>query len=364
MINLSCRFCDYKSTRRCNIKRHENSKHSDMQIQTEEELICKFCDRTFSTKHNCIRHMVAYCKNKCKTQDVNIKTQNVNVLTQNVNSITQNVNIETQNVNSEHIKHHNDTKLTCDLCNKQFTRQWNLTRHMANCKGVSDPYQCYVCRHTFSSSASKSRHMKTCKAVIQPESTTTSLSPQTTNIDTQINNVTNQNANTINNNKITINVNLNNFGEESLDHITPDMLTRFAKEINNGLAKLIDTIHFNPDAPQNHNIRLENVKGQLVAVYQNNEWTIRDMNDAVTNMISNGCRLLTDHYYNTEHLQKEDAEKHYGVIQKKLSSIGCKDRNSYFPTKRLVIASLHNQRNKQVDNMRQIENNDGEVIHV
>lgn len=362
MMKFSCRLCDYSSNRLGNVKRHETSKHTNDFKHTDDERSCPFCDRKFSTKYNCKRHVVMYCKEIEKSQSTNSTTQNVNLKTQNVNLRTQNVNISTQNVdtssendeNDENEQHCTSTHAmyTCDGCQRTFSRRWNLSRHVLNCKGVTHPYQCHVCREIFSSAASKSRHLKTCKATTinrTPQTATPSTTQGTINIETQINNTTNQNANTINNNNITINVNLNNFGEETLDHITPDMLTRFAKEINNGLAKLIDTIHFHPDAPQNHNIRLENVKGQLVAVYQNNEWIIRDMNDAVTNMITNGCRLLTNHYYSSEDLQKEDNEQHYGIIQKRLSSIGCKDRTSYFPTRRLVIASLHNHRSKQSD---------------
>lgn len=122
-------------------------------------------------------------------------------------------------------------------------------------------------------------------------------------------------------NTITINVSINNFGEESLRHIT----ATFAKEINHGIAKLIDTIHFNPDVPENHNIRLENVKGQLVAVFQNNSWVIQDMNDTVNHMIDKGSRMLTNHYHTSSNLQKEDMDMNHGIIYRRLNSVTCRE---------------------------------------
>lgn len=280
----------------------------------KNDATCTFCNQVFSNKYNCTRHIKLHCKSKLTIVQSTMKTD----------------------------------EFKCDKCMKPFTRHWNMVRHSERCKGTTQPFECHICHEIFSSYASKSKHVKLCKCKHTPfidnheesevdeEHSSSTKGCATINI--------NQTATTINNTNFTISVNLNNFGEESLDHITAEMLTKFAKEINYGLAKLIDTIHFNPNVPQNHNIRLENVKGQLVAVYQNNEWTIRDMNDTVKCMINKGCKLLTNHYNTSRELQKEDKEQHYGIISNRLNSISCKDRKTYFPTKRLIVASLHNHK--------------------
>jgi uncharacterized C2H2 Zn-finger protein len=306
--------------------------------------------------------MQLYCKRVGSPQKVIIEPQNVIIEPQNVIIEPQNVIIEPQKVIIDPqnviiepqkviIEKADDAShgYRCERCYKLFTTLWSLKRHEPICKEISNPLQCHICNKVFTHASNKSRHLQSCKIeFIKKENSRIQeppqpVAPQSSN---QINNNITINTQNTNNN-ITINVNLNNFGEESLDHITQDMLTKFAKEINCGIAKLIDTIHFNPEVPQNHNIRLENIKGQLVAVYQNNEWVIKDMNDTVKHLINNGCRLLTDHYYNSEELQKEDNHQHFGVIYKHLCGVNCKEKSVYFPTRRLVIASLHNQKRQK-----------------
>lgn len=88
MIIFSCKECGYKSNKMSNLKRHVNSKHSCVAYNTETNLQCTFCDRKFTTKYNCTRHMVLYCKKRYETQNVDI----------------------------------------CEKCGKTFKRSWNLCR--------------------------------------------------------------------------------------------------------------------------------------------------------------------------------------------------------------------------------------------
>jgi hypothetical protein len=64
----------------------------------------------------------------------------------------------------------------------------------------------------------------------------------------------------------------------------------------------------------------------------------------IDQLISNGCKILYDHYQSSTDIQKEDVEKHKGTIQESLLKSCLKHRSTYVPTKRMIIASLHNDR--------------------
>jgi hypothetical protein len=286
--------------------------------------------------------MVQNCKENPKSQNVSISLQNVSIPSQNVSIPSQNISISSQNVSI--CSDPTDSVIKCERCYKKFTLLSSLRRHEPICKETSDPLQCPLCKKYFAFPSTKSRHMARC------EGARTLATDNVTNIQTTTNNIgVQQNAQTINNNtnnNYTINVALNNFGQESLDHISQSMLDKFVKEIRTGVAKLIDEIHFNPNVPQNHNVRIQNVKGRTLAVYKNNEWCVQDMSEVINHLINNGCRILYDHYESSETLQKEDTELHHGVMLKNIYSLNIKNPLTFFPTKRQIIASLENQRLK------------------
>ena len=51
-------------------------------------------------------------------------------------------------------------KISCQLCNKLFSRYNHLKRHLLT-HGGEKPYSCDVCGKSFTRSEHKNRHMKT-----------------------------------------------------------------------------------------------------------------------------------------------------------------------------------------------------------
>jgi hypothetical protein len=169
------------------------------------------------------------------------------------------------------------------------------------------------------------------------------------------NNIQNQYQNsTINNNtsihntqnntqNITMNIQLNNWGQERLDHITPEMLTEYVRQIHgNGVANLIEHIHFDPKIPENNNVRIASIKGHTLMVFENNEWKIKDTNAIIHLLIGNGCRMLFNHYGKSEELKHEDKNQHHLILYKSLLDVSTREPDVYYPTRRKIMASIRN----------------------
>lgn len=58
---------------------------------------------------------------------------------------------------------------------------------------------------------------------------------------------------------------LRDFGSENLSHISNDFVKPCLWQMNEGLVK---EIHFNPDVPENHNVRLASTKQQKFEIWQ------------------------------------------------------------------------------------------------
>jgi hypothetical protein len=82
---------------------------------------------------------------------------------------------------------------------------------------------------------------------------------QTNNIENQTN-IENQNniENQTNNN--TINIHINAFGKENTDYLDDQAIVECIDRIFNSVPAILKRIHFDPDHPENHNIKITNKK--------------------------------------------------------------------------------------------------------
>ena len=115
-----CQRCDYSSTRRYDLRRHERRKIPCVSKQAEAPSIVETQNR-FSTGQN----VSPTGQNVSPTgQNVSPSEQNVSPTGQNVSPSEQNVSPSEQNV------------FQCERCKKAFSSIKSLKRHNISCKGV------------------------------------------------------------------------------------------------------------------------------------------------------------------------------------------------------------------------------------
>jgi len=88
---------------------------------------------------------------------------------------------------------------------------------------------------------------------------------------TKVTNNNNDNSKNKTINNIT-NVTINAFGEEKIDYITDEKKIKYCKENYKSLKTYLNDVHFNPDHPENHNIKLQNKKEKMCLIMENNKW--------------------------------------------------------------------------------------------
>ena len=105
------------------------------------------------------------------------------------------------------------------------------------------------------------------------------------------NNGTINNSITVNNQNV-INVNINSFLKEDTNYISSEFVMNCAKRLNNGLIDFIKTIRFNPEHPENMNVKIHRIKQKTLYVYKQNRWEICDAKWTLEEMIVHGARIL------------------------------------------------------------------------
>jgi hypothetical protein len=270
-------------------------------------------------------------------QKVDMEEQKVAFLEQKVASEVQKVPFLVQKVASE-VQKVPQSSHCCSNCYKEFTSMKSLRRHADICKHIQNPLECERCHKILSSKSTKSRHMQICTGrssnLVTMDSKPTTNPPPVNTLFQNIGTIQNQWNQTI--------ININTFGQENKAHLTPDFLDSCLRNITGkGVCDLIEKVHFNPDLPENHNVRLESTKRNMLRVKEEDRWRICDKTEVIDKLIETGCRDLHVHYLESK-IKEEDEIEHFRVICHSLMAIYHKNPGIYHPICRNIFAKILN----------------------
>jgi hypothetical protein len=152
-------------------------------------------------------------------------------------------------------------KLSCNNCNKAFTRSDNCKRHEIICP-------------------KKDERIKELEERIN----NLTNNPQT------INNTTNNNTNTNSHNttNITNNIVLNNYTDPDMSHIKNGELLKALKDKIDAYANIFELIYFHKNAPQNHSILYPNIRNDRILMFNDGNFktmSIEDFNNVLDNQV-------------------------------------------------------------------------------
>jgi len=309
---LKCPLCSYSTDRTYNFKRHVATKHDSCEIVPQ--------------------------------QNINLPQQNISIPQQNISTPQQNISISQQNISiSDDIDQNTceKDKCICILCAKKFAHKWVLDRHTKTCKGTSNALECHLCGKEFAHVQSKHRHIKTCKGRPCTELT---IPANTTQILSQTNNNNNYTSCNVNNGTVnnTVNINVNCFGQENMQHITNAFKDARLHEFNGrGIFNLIKSVHFNPELPENHNIRKHDNK--YCKVFDDGEWMLRSLKSAISDLVHRYKQVLCERLIDIDYKKLEMCEETWMQIWQNLMKFD-KNKNpaDFYRTIRDVMALMEN----------------------
>jgi hypothetical protein len=95
-----------------------------------------------------------------------------------------------------------------------------------------------------------------------------------------------QNHNTVNNNIGTqVNITINAFGKENIDYITQKQCLKIVNQVFNSVPAAAQIVFFNPDHPENHNIKIPNKKEPYAMIMKDDStWEMTDRKKAIEKM--------------------------------------------------------------------------------
>ena len=268
MVQYECFRCGYNTKYKSSFIDHLNRKY--ICKPTEDDIEIKEIKKFYGFENhtniapNCSK-IAPFCSKIAPTEDVPI-APNCSKLLQNVPKIAPNCSILLQN---------NSCKAKCEYCLKTFSRNSNLTKHLKTCKKKKNAEMLAITQN---------------EKIIKMEKEIEEL--KNYKIQTQ-NNITHTNShNTINNT-----ININNYGDENLKHLRSKDFANLLDGIYGAVPKLIKKIHFDPEHPENQNIKLPNKKLPYLKVMKDNKWELVNKKPELLDLIDSKYFLLKERYY-------------------------------------------------------------------
>ena len=190
----------------------------------------------------------------------------------------------------------NDSKMSykCKVCKKSYSKNSNLHRHMKKC----------IKNETVSLTIDQSNDIKLSDyiKVIEKEKKdilreNKLIKKEKKAMRKEIEKLIDKVGNTTNNNNLLQqNVYINNYGNENLNYLTEGYLTSLLKIPCGSVLTLLKDIHFNPNHPENHNVKIPNRKEKFAIVYMNGQWKLRKKSEVISSMVDMSYNIVDCHF--------------------------------------------------------------------
>ncbi len=319
---------------------------------------CSTCNREFKKKCHLDDHLNK--KNKC-IQEIDI-TQNNTKIPQNNTKIPQNNTKLDNNILNVTMPIKND--LDCNYCKKAFARKDALTRHMNQyCpvakqqnkekREIFDKLLLLETKNKQLEEEMKNKNERLENKNEQLENEIKTLKKAMKKTQPITNNTLNNNNNINIGN--TTNIIMVSYGHEDLSKITTKMLSAACKKGYNSIVHLVETVHFNPEFPENHNVYIPSVKDKHAMIYYDDMWNLKNKDEVVNDMYDTNRDYIMENIEGISNLLNDgekralnrwlDSEKNKDKSDKDKKAIECTHEN--------LKLLLHNKRHIPVGTRKQ-----------
>lgn len=215
----------------------------------------------------------------------------------------------------------------CIVCNTGFKSKKNLEKHTINSKlhlkrissSDAEPHQC-ECGKQYSYRQSLHLHKKRCK--FNP-STQQNLESKIEKLQNQIEQLliaqtcsSTTNIGTQNNN---VHITINAFGKENVDYITNKVCLQIVNQVFNSIHTAAHIVFFNPDHPENHNIKIPNKKEPYAMVMKDNQqWEIMDRKKAIAEMTQKSYHVVEESFEKVQNQVKPSKQDNFQKFRDKM----------------------------------------------
>ena len=105
---------------------------------------------------------------------------------------------------------------------------------------------------------------------------------------------------------------LNEYGKEDISYISDNYFEDILNNPDYSITELVKHIHFNPEHPENMNIKITNKNKPYASIYNNKGWKIVDRKEIIYDLVRKGFTIIKDKVINEPML----CDKKYQMFKK------------------------------------------------
>ena len=212
----------------------------------------------------------------------------------------------------------------CKDCHCSFKRKTNYETHLTSNKHKNrvskqnkPSFVCSICNKSFSHCSSLSRHKTNCEGNQEKEETIVrkiDLAAEIQELHRMLEEIQKSRIEEIMKSENKVNVNC--FGDEDLDYITHNDILDCMNNMNVSIPVLLEKIHFDPEHPENNNVRIPNKKLPYTRfVNSRSQWEYNYKNNTIHSMIENAYNILCDTFEEKQHELDVNTQQNFRDFQ-------------------------------------------------
>ena len=269
MVNYTCPRCGFTTNIKTKYTSHLRRKYLCKNTLSDDNLYNEYVKYEINEKLNI-------------PQNNTISHINTTKNTQNTTNIQKNNTKNTQNNTKK------NKKYECSYCNKTFSRNDSLNRHLRSCKEKKkddeDKQNLLNLVNLLNKQLEEQRDQMN-KQLEQLDKKDRQIEEIINKKDKQIDELIKKAGINIGTQNIQQNINILAYKNTDISHLTDTDYLRCLKHSNFCIPHLIEKIHFNPKKPENHNIYISNLKNNYAMVYDGGKWNIKDRDESIQSLI-------------------------------------------------------------------------------
>ena len=111
---------------------------------------------------------------------------------------------------------------------------------------------------------------------------------------------------------------VNSLGNENIEHLTDQIICKLIKTAPfTCVLQLIEKIHFDPEHPENHNIKLTNKKTNYAEIVRNKKWVTANKKQVIDDVIQNSYYIIDEKYVENKKSISEKVQERFENFQEK-----------------------------------------------
>ena len=292
--------------------------------------ICLSCNKDFKQKSNYINHTINKIKPCSKINNINSQN-NINIV-DIFEIIDNNINDNDDYKNDKNEKNETNETNTCKYCEKNFTRNNNLQRHLnGRCKSKKNIDELEKLKEKFNFLVNNYQNLE--KENENLKIINEKLKHKNINTAQIINNTITKNDNKQINNGIINNVNIQvvQFGNEDINKLDlTDAIKLYLKSTGgNIVSNMLKYINLNEKYPENHNICITDISREIVKMHNGTKFIYKKFKNAkhdILDKVINHIKKLVNKYENDDTYKKsQDIETKLKINNNSLKLISGQD---------------------------------------